>query len=73
MTTFTSEDRSNVLPKVGSRWQGANSQEEFTIVAVWNPNEEPDPWARYVNQAGNEYTCRLEAFLARFTKLPDER
>lgn len=39
----------------------------FEVVAVWSPNEENDPWVRYVNVAsGDDYTCRLEAFLSRF-------
>ena len=40
---------------------------EFVVVAVYNPNEEPDPWVRYENiQTEQEYTCRLEAFQSRF-------
>jgi hypothetical protein len=71
MTTFTSEDRNNALPKVGSKWAGALSREEFTILAVWNPSEEPDPWIRYCNQDDSEFTCRLEAFFSRFSRLPE--
>jgi hypothetical protein len=71
MTTFTSEDRNNALPKVGSKWMGFSSREEFTVLAVWNPNEEPDPWIKYSNQDDREFTCRLEAFLSRYTKIPD--
>jgi hypothetical protein len=55
---------------VGSRWAGV-AREEFTIEAVWNPNEEQDPWVKYTRQDGKEYTCRLEAFKARFTPLPN--
>ena len=41
---------------------------EFVILAVYNPNEEPDAWVRYENiQTEQEYTCRLEAFQSRFT------
>lgn len=41
---------------------------EFVILAVWNPTEEPDAWVRYENiQTEQEYTCRLEAFQSRFT------
>jgi hypothetical protein len=44
----------------------------FEVLAVWSPNEEPDTWVRYVNTGtGNDYTCRLEAFLSRFSALPD--
>jgi hypothetical protein len=43
------------------------SGNEFVVLAVYNPNEEPDPWVRYENiQTEQEYTCRLEAFQSRF-------
>jgi hypothetical protein len=71
MTTFTTEDRQRALPKIGSRWAGANSREVFAVLEVWNPNEENDPWIRYINKDDKELTCRLEAFLSRFSKLPD--
>ena len=69
MTTFTSEDRKQAIPKEGSKWVGSSSREEFTVLAVWNPNEEMDPWIKYHNQNDNEFTCRLEAFLNKFTQL----
>ena len=71
MTTFTREDR--FAAYTGTKWTGMTTREEFTILAIWNPNEESDPWVRYRNQDDTEYTCRLEAFLARFTPLPAER
>jgi len=71
MTTFTSEDRERAIPCAGSKWAGVNTRDEFTVLAVWNPNEEPDPWVRYSSQDDRELTCRLEAFLSRFSKLPD--
>jgi len=71
MTTFTSEDRLNSIPKTGSKWTGAGNRAEFTILAIWNPNEEHDPWVKYRNQYNSEFTCRLEAFLNKFSKLPD--
>lgn len=44
----------------------------FKVVARYNPNEENDPWVKYFNiKTNQEYTCRLEAFLARFSPLPD--
>jgi len=55
----------------GSKWQGYDRREEFTVLAVWNPNEESDPWVRYRRQDDTEYTCRLEAFQARFHRLPE--
>jgi hypothetical protein len=60
------------LPKQLSRlWAGATGQ-EFELLAVWNPNEEQDPWVRYRDQQElREFTCRLEAFLSRFSPRPD--
>ena len=54
MTTFTSEDREQTIPRQGSKWIGSSSREEFTILAIWNPNEELDPWVRYRNQDDSE-------------------
>jgi hypothetical protein len=71
MTTFTSEDRERAIPRVGSKWMGSSTREEFTILAVWNLNEENDPWIKYRNQDDNEFTTRLEAFLSRFIQLPE--
>jgi len=73
MTTFTTEDRQRAQPPIGSKWAGTDTRLEFTVLAIWNPNEEQDPWVRYVDQADTEYTCRLEAFLTRFTQRPNER
>jgi len=53
-------------------WVGMDSKQEFEVLAVWNPNEEPDPWVRYRNiLEDREYTCRLEAFESRFRPIPD--
>ena len=71
MTTFTTEDRQRAIPQEGTKWAGANSREAFEVLAIWNPNEEQDPWIRYRNQDDKEFTCRLEAFLARYNQLPD--
>jgi hypothetical protein len=52
-------------------WTGNNGQ-EFEVLVVWNPNEEPDPWVRYRNiLEDREHTCRLEAFTSRFRPIPD--
>lgn len=60
------------LPKqLNKYWAGPTGQ-EFELLAVWNPNEEPDPWARYRDiLEDREFTCRLEAFLSRFSPRPD--
>jgi len=52
-------------------WSNAQGQ-EFELLAVWRPNEEPDPWARYRDILNDrEYTCRFEAFESRFRPAPD--
>lgn len=71
MTTFTTEDRERAFPRVGSKWAGVDTREDFTVLAIWNPNEEYDPWVKYCNSNNTEFTCRLEAFLSRFTSKPD--
>jgi hypothetical protein len=44
----------------------------FKVIAKYNPNEENDPWVKYKNESsGQEYSCRLEAFLSRFSPLAD--
>ena len=59
-------------PKTMSKyWAGTNGQ-EFEVLAIWNPNEEPDSWVRYRDILENrEYTCRLAAFESRFRPCPD--
>jgi hypothetical protein len=69
MTTFTTEDRQRAIPQIGSKWACSNNRDAFTVLAVWNPNEENDPWIKYCNQDDSEFTCRLEAFLSRFLPL----
>jgi hypothetical protein len=55
-----------------ARFYSSPEGRRFEVVAVWSPNEEPDTWVRYINAAtGDDYTCRLEAFLSRFTETPD--
>ena len=60
------------LPRNMSKfWSDTNGQ-EFEVLAIWNPNEEPDPWVRYRDiLQDREYTCRLEAFESRFRPCPD--
>ena len=44
----------------------------FKVTALYNPNEENDPWVTYYNESTlQEYSCRQEAFLARFHPLPE--
>lgn len=38
------------------------------VIAEYNPNEEQDPWVEFENiDTRQRYTCRKEAFLARYT------
>ena len=74
MTTFTTEDRKQAeqpRPMLGSKWTSSDTRQVFVLEAIWNPNEEQDPWARYTDADGKEYTCRLEAFLVRFSPRVD--
>ena len=42
---------------------------EFRVIERYNKQD--DPWIEYENyQTKQRYTCRLEAFEARFTRLP---
>lgn len=48
-----------------------NNGNTFKVIAQYCPNEENDPWVKYINEStSQEYTCRKEAFLARFSPLP---
>jgi len=60
------------LPKSMNKYWSDSRSQEFEVLAVWNPNEEPDPWVRYRNiLEDREHTCRLEAFTSRFRPIPD--
>jgi hypothetical protein len=44
----------------------------FTITVL--ELKDNDPWVSYINsRTGQEYTCRQEAFLQRFSLLPQSR
>lgn len=72
MTTFTTEDLDafrKTMPKRGDVYRGADA-EEFETIAIYTPNEEPDAWISYAScRTKVEYSCRLEAFLSRFSKV----
>jgi hypothetical protein len=60
------------LPRTMNKYWAGTTSQEFEVLAVWNPNEEPDPWVRYRDiLEDREYTCRLEAFTSRFRPIPD--
>jgi hypothetical protein len=60
------------LPRhLNKYWSGTNST-EYELLSVYTPREDGDEWARYRDIAlDREYTCRFEAFLARFRPQPD--
>jgi hypothetical protein len=66
------DDRMMALPRGTSKYWTDSKGQEFELLAIWNPNEEPDPWARYRDiLEDREYTCRFEAFQTRFQPRPD--
>lgn len=43
----------------------------FELLNTYCPNEESDAWVTYRNvKTKEEYNCRKEAFLSRFTRTP---
>ena len=60
------------LPRHMHKYWASTNGQEFEVLAIWSPNEEPDSWVRYRDILENrEYTCRLEAFESRFRPCPD--
>ena len=60
------------LPRGMNKYWSSTTGQEFELLAIWCPNEEPDPWARYRDILNDqEYQCRLEAFQSRFRPAPD--
>ena len=49
----------------GSRWYN-NSMNTYQVLNTWYENER-DLWVRYTNRANQEFSCRAEAFLNRFS------
>lgn len=48
-------------------WRTADNT-VFKVIARYTPNEDNDPWIEYENTTTQaRYTCREEAFRARFT------
>jgi hypothetical protein len=60
------------LPNRLSKYWADSHGQDFELLAVWTPKDEDDPWARYRDILNDrELTCRLEAFLTRFSPRPD--
>lgn len=59
--------------KLNDLYSGSDGK-VFRVTAIFNPNEENDPWVEYSNtQTGQKFSCRQEAFLSRFVSLPQPR
>jgi hypothetical protein len=64
MITYTTQ-------KEVTRFSSADGK-TFKVIAKYNPNEEDDLWVEYVNErTSQKYSCRMEAFLARFSPIVD--
>jgi len=76
MTTYTTQDLEEVrrnLPRQGDIYRGTHG-EEFLVKSLFSQNEEPDTWISYAScRTRVEYSCRLPAFLARFTQVQVNR
>lgn len=58
-------------PQMIKLWHTGDGR-KFELLAVYNPNEDDDPWVEYRNQTtGDTYTCRLAAFVQRYSPLAD--
>jgi len=51
--------------KIGSRWYDKHLN-FYTVVDIWY-TENQDLWVKYTNSATQEFSCRAEAFLNRFS------
>jgi hypothetical protein len=55
--------------KIGSKWKTVDKK--FIVIDVIEKQE--DPWVYYKNvQTLQEYNCRAEAFVARFSEIVNE-
>lgn len=55
--------------KLSKYWMSSDHH-KFELLATYTLDD--DPWARYRNRLNDrEYTCRLAAFLARFSPIVD--
>jgi hypothetical protein len=57
----------NTPIKENTTWKSTSS-EIFTVTSVYAPNEDGDPWVTYINESGDPFSCRAEAFLSRFVE-----
>ena len=62
----------STLVKTNERYVGSDYSQTFRVLAVYSPNEDNDTWVEYLQESTQQrYTCRLEAFFTRFTRLID--
>lgn len=50
---------------VGSLWYD-NQNKTFKVLRVWH-QADSDLWVAYTNAMGQEFSCRAEAFVSRFS------
>ncbi len=66
MTTTTVYKQQALKQDLIENWTSSEGQ-RFRLLAVYSPNEDNDRWVEYVNvRTGQQYNCRMEAFLGRF-------
>lgn len=62
----------STLVKTNERYMGHNYTQAFRVLAVYTPNEDNDTWVEYMQESTQQrYTCRMEAFYTRFTRIVD--
>jgi hypothetical protein len=68
MSTITGQTRPNK-----HRYWTDDTGRKFELLNVYSPREDiEDQWVEYQNRTtGDTYSCREEAFRARFRPLPD--
>ena len=59
------KSKENSMLKIGSRWYSKDMQ-VFSVQEIWY-KDNYDLWVRYSNSTGQDFTCRAEAFVNRFS------
>lgn len=62
----------STLVKPNERYMGSNFTASFKVLTVYVPNEDNDTWVEYEQESTKQrYSCRMEAFYSRFTRIVD--
>jgi hypothetical protein len=60
-------EEQQLIDTLAREYLGGNG-DVYTNLKTWFPDSENDPWIEYQHKTtGKRYSCRLEAFLTRFT------